>query len=106
MSRVPPKPESPPKPDEPEPEPVPSAAEKLKAAVRDAQIKALGALKAEGDEAALYDETYAQLVQDWPAHVPLLSQRMQRLNTAKQAKVRPAVWLQPRSNCVACESRA
>ena len=89
---MPPKPESPPKPEEPEPEPAPSPAEKLKAAVRDAQIKAMGALKAgsdgqPGDEQALYEETYAQLAREWPDHVPLLSQRMQRLVTAKQAKV-------------------
>ena len=75
-------------------EPAPSPAEKLKAAVRDAQIKAISALKAGSDRQpeeghALYKETYAQLVREWPDHVPLLSQRMQRLVTAKQAKAWP-----------------
>ena len=71
---------------------MPSPAEKLKAAVRDAQIKAMGALKSDppsGEEQALYEETCAQLAKEWPDHVPLLTQRMQRLSSAKQVKVRP-----------------
>lgn len=80
---MPPQKGSEPKPAADEPEDTRTEAEKNTEAIRDLQIKQLSATKDEGE----YGTMLAQLLEDYPAHLPLLSVRCSTVHNQDAALV-------------------